>query len=224
MLQCPCCEVFLLNACVWLYLSRGSKKIRNLLDAIDTARRTATPVQLLVALGIPQCGRETARVLVERFRSLPAIANAQSDDLTLVPGLGPVTADAIRTHFTRTGSALLRDLAALGVVSAADNHIINTRSIAAPPRVDSAATSPVAGKVFVLTRSFARGSRAHVTARIEAHHAQVAARITRGVNYVVEGANEDTRSSTKSTNKLKAAALLNIPILSETEFWTLLME
>ncbi len=194
------------------------------MDAIDTTRRTGTPVQLLVALGIPQCGRETARVLIRRFRFLPSIATAQLDDLKDVPGLGPVTADAIRAYFTRTGSALLRELAALGVAAAVDTPPISTSPTIVSPRVDSVSTSSVAGKVFVLTRTFARGNRAHVTARIEAHHAQVSARITRGVNYVVEGANEDTRSSAKTSTKLAAAALLNIPVLSEAEFWTLLRE
>jgi DNA ligase (NAD+) len=72
--------------------------------------------KLIFALGIPEVGVGTARVLAKHFSSLDALAKAQRSDLERVPGIGPKVAQAIMTFLgSRANRDILRKLRRAGV-------------------------------------------------------------------------------------------------------------
>ncbi len=77
----------------------GRRSARNLVEAIDRARRRATLPRLVLGLGIPHVGRAVAADLALAFGSLDALAAASRADLEALDGVGPTVASAIAQWF-----------------------------------------------------------------------------------------------------------------------------
>jgi len=72
--------------------------------------------KLIFALGIPEVGVGTARVLSKHFSSLDALSKAGSSDLKRVPGIGAKVSQAIVAFFgSRVNRDILRKLRRAGV-------------------------------------------------------------------------------------------------------------
>jgi DNA ligase (NAD+) len=187
----------------------GLRSVANLIAAID-ARRTISLERFIYALGIPQVGEATARLLARHYGSLAAwrvamVEAADPDspayrDLVNIDGVGPAVAGDIIAFFAEEHNRqVLDDLA--GEVTVAD--------FAAP----EAGGSPLAGKTVVFTGSLRAMTRSEAKARAEALGANVAGSVSRNTDYVIVGADAGTKAA-------KAEAL-GVRTLSEDEWMAL---
>ena len=91
------------------------KNAERVLSSIAGAKQR--PIEnLIFALGIPEVGLGTARVLAKHFSSLDALSKAGPSDLKRVPGIGAKVSQAIIAFFgSRVNRDILRKLRRAGV-------------------------------------------------------------------------------------------------------------
>ena len=185
----------------------GEQSARKLIAAIDERRRISLD-RFVNALGIPQVGQATARLLARHYRSLAhwreEMEAAQDPDsaahasLLDVHGIGAdMAADIIGFFAEKHNRDLLDDLA----------REIEVLDYEAPSR---AAASPLAGKTIVFTGGLETMSRSEAKARAEALGANVASSVSAKTNFVVIGADAGSKAT-------KAAAL-GVTTLDEGEW------
>jgi len=156
--------------------------------------------RLLYALGIRQVGVKAAKVLAGHFKSFDALAAASLEELTEISDVGAITAQFILDWLSSPQSQdLIARLKNAGVQMESTAELVDER---------------FSGMTFVLTGSLTRFDRKTAEDMIEAHGGKAAASVSKRTTYVVAG---DAAGS-----KLKKALELNIPILTEDEFATML--
>ncbi len=188
----------------------GELSAQNLKRAIDARRRIALD-RFIFALGIPQVGQVTARLLARHYRGFKhwreAMTAAKDHDseawveLNNINGIGEDTAADIVGFFAeKHNQAILDDL----------NTEIDVEDyvIAAP------VASAIAGKTVVFTGSMETMSRGEAKSRAEALGANVAGSVSKKTDYVVIGADAGSKAA-------KAAAL-GVTILTEKEWLALI--
>ena len=177
----------------------GAKSAQNAVEAIAKSRENDL-WRLLFAFGIRQVGEKAAKVLAARFGSFDALANASEEELTAIDDVGPITARYLREWLESPQSKdLIARLKAAGV---------NMESRTKP--VDSR----FAGQTFVLTGALTRFTRDEAAEMIEQRGGKAAGSVSKKTTCVVAGEN--------AGSKLKKAQELQIPVLTEEEFLTLL--
>ena len=175
----------------------GEVSASKLIAAIDERRRISLD-RFINALGIPQVGQATARLLARHYRSLAAwrseMGAAQDPDsparahLLDVHGIGEdMAADIIGFFAEPHNRAVLDDLA----------REVTVLDYAAPAQ---ASRSPLAGKTIVFTGGLESMSRSEAKARAEGLGANVASSVSAKTDYVVIGADAGSKAA-------KAAAL-----------------
>ncbi len=177
----------------------GAKSAQNAVEAIAKSRENDL-WRLLFALGIRQVGEKAAKVLAARFGSFDALANASEEELTAIDDVGPITARYLREWLESPQS---KDLIARLKVAG-----VNMESRTKP--VDSR----FAGQTFVLTGALTRFTRDEAAEMIEQRGGKAAGSVSKKTTCVVAGE--------KAGSKLKKAQELQIPVLTEEEFLTLL--
>jgi DNA ligase (NAD+) len=186
----------------------GAVSARKLIAAIDERRRIALD-RFINALGIPQVGQATARLLARHYRSLAhwreeMEAAAEEQDtpenparsgLVDVHGIGKdMAADIIGFFAEPHNRAVLDDLA--GEITVLDYE--------ARARL---AASPLAGKTIVFTGGLESMTRSEAKARAEALGANVASSVSAKTDYVVIGADAGSKAA--------RAAALGVTALDE---------
>ncbi|HEV8680883.1 MAG TPA: NAD-dependent DNA ligase LigA [Stellaceae bacterium] len=188
----------------------GMVSASKLIAAIDERRRIALD-RFINALGIPQVGQATARLLARHYRSLAewrremeAASEPESAaraGLLDVHGIGKDMATDIVGFFAEQHNRdILDDLA--GEVSVLD--------YAAPSR---RVASPLAGKTIVFTGGLESMSRSEAKARAEALGANVVSSVSSKTDYVVIGADagsKATRAAALGVATLDEAAWLDL--------------
>jgi DNA ligase (NAD+) len=198
-------DLFALDAATLAGLEHmGERSAAKLVAAIGASRAT-TLDRFLYALGIPEVGDATARVLARHFGSLDALMDADEAALTAVPGIGPVMAGRIRAFFRQP-----RNRAVIARLRAAGVHWPETE----PMPAAKAAAGHVAGLTFVLTGTLPNLSREAARELIEAGGGKVSGSVSKRTDYVVAGADPGS--------KLDRAAELGIPVLDEAGLLALL--
>ncbi|MFM5894807.1 MAG: NAD-dependent DNA ligase LigA [Novosphingobium sp.] len=173
------------------------KSVTALLAAIE-AKRTPDAARLLFGLGIRHVGAVTARDLLKRFVTLPAVRAAAIDpdaqaELTAIDGIGPAVVEALHDFFHEPhNQAVWDDL--LSEVSPPD-YIVETRD------------SAVAGKTVVFTGKLETMSRDEAKAQAERLGAKAAGSVSAKTDLVVAGPG--------AGSKLKQAAALGIEVIDE---------
>lgn len=100
----------------WLYASgknTGSLKLSTtkLFDALDSVKTSGVPLhRFLYALGIPQVGSETAKVLTREYKTLESFRNSSLDGMVDVEGVGPVVAAVVTEFWAERKNAEVVDL------------------------------------------------------------------------------------------------------------------
>jgi DNA ligase (NAD+) len=179
----------------------GDRSAARLIQAIDASRKTTLP-RFLYALGIPEVGDATSRLLAREFGSLDKLAAASEEELQAVPDIGPVMAAGIAAFFRqRDNQQVIADLRKAGV--GWDESAETARG-----------SQPLRGRSFVLTGTLAGMSRDEAKARIEALGGKVTGSVSSRTSYVVCG--EDPGS------KLARATALGVQVLDEQGFLALL--
>jgi DNA ligase (NAD+) len=188
----------------------GELSARNLMSAIDERRRIAFD-RFVNALGIPQVGQATARLLARHYRSLAnwrremeAAQDPESEALAGLVEIGGIgesmAADIIGFFAEPHNRAVLDDLA----------REVTVLDYEGPAR---RTTSPLAGKTIVFTGSLESMSRSEAKARAEALGANVTSSVSAKTDYVVAGADPGSKAT-------KAAAL-GVKLLDEADWLAL---
>ncbi len=188
----------------------GEVSARKLVVAIDERRRIGLD-RFINALGIPQVGQATARLLARHYRSLAAwrremeaAQDAESEarsGLIDIHGIGAdMAADIIGFFAEPHNRAVLDDLA--GEIAVLD--------YAAPV---SRAVSSLAGKTIVFTGALAAMSRSEAKARAEALGANVTSSVSAKTDYVVAGVDPGSKAT--------RAAALGVTVLDEAAWLAL---
>ncbi len=178
----------------------GEKSAQNLLAQIEKSKQVSL-ARLLNALGIPQVGEATARLLAEHFRDLDALMQASREELETLPNVGPNMAEDIHAFFhEKHNREVIRRLRKAGVQPQA------------PERKRK--TSVVAGKTFVLTGTLTSMSRDEAKAKLQERGAKVVGSVSKKTDYVVVGADPGSKAT--------KAAQLGIATLNETQLLALI--
>ena len=175
----------------------GETSFRNLTANIEKAR-TTTLSRLLYALGIPNIGVAGAKLLSRAYGGdIARLRAASEEELASIDSVGPVTAASVAEFFRdpermRRLDDLLRYLTL---------------------EKETFAEGALSGKTFVITGSLNHfENRRALTARIEELGGHVASSVSAKTDYLI---NNDSKSASA---KNKAAAKLNIPVITEEEF------
>ncbi len=189
------------------------KSVDNLLAAIE-AKRQPDAARLLFGLGIRHVGAVTARDLMKRFVTLPALRKVAGDrvsttldtngdrgseqsealvELLSIDGVGPVVVEALADFFHEPHNvAVWEDL---------------LTEVSPPPYIVETKASAVAGKTIVFTGKLETMSRDEAKAQAEALGARAAGSVSTKTDLVVAGPG--------AGSKLKQAAGLGIEVIDE---------
>lgn len=178
------------------------KSVDNLLAAIE-AKRAPDAAKLLFGLGIRHVGTVTARDLMKRFTTLPAVrsvaerAKAEDaeavDELLGIEGVGPVVVEALGDFFHEPHNVTVWD------------DLL--REVTPPDYIVETKASAVAGKIVVFTGKLETMSRDEAKAQAEALGARAAGSVSAKTDLVVAGPG--------AGSKLKQAAALGIEVIDE---------
>ncbi len=174
---------------------KGEVAAKKLLNAIEASKQQDVS-RLIYALGIRQVGAKTGKVLASAFGSLDKLMEASAEDLTAIPDVGEVTAQAIADWFAQPQSQhMIQRMRQAGVNFESKRTVSDLR---------------FAGKTFVLTGALSRFTREEATEKIEQYGGKASGSVSKKTAFVVVGEN--------AGSKERKARELGIPILTEDEF------
>lgn len=196
------------------------RSVDNLLAAIE-AKRSPDAARLLFGLGIRHVGSVTARDLLRRHATMPAIEALADGIVALRAALVPVLGETPQRHRTRLDKAVAEQIgvenvgAAVGHALADFFHEAHNRAVWAdllrevtpPPFAVEARASEVSGQTIVFTGSLETLSRDEAKRQAESLGARVAATVSAKTDLVVAGPG--------AGSKLKKAADLGIRVIDE---------
>ncbi len=175
----------------------GEKSVANLSAAIENARDIDLH-RFLYAIGIPEVGEATAKILARGFGNLDALRNATTAQLKQIDGVGDVMADEIVSFFDDEHTQrVLNDL--LAQVRIRDAEIV------AP-----VASGPFVGKKVVLTGTLPNYTRDAAREILERMGATVSGSVSAKTDIVLAGAD--------AGSKLAKAQQLGVAIWNEDDF------
>ncbi|MDG1500551.1 MAG: NAD-dependent DNA ligase LigA [Planctomycetota bacterium] len=174
----------------------GEKSTDNLFSQLEE-RRKVTADRFLVALGIPDVGPSTSKILAARFDNFEDLMATTEETLIELDGIGPEVAKEIINFFAdEHNQAMVAHFFAGGV----------ELSFPSP----DAREGVFAGKTVVLTGTLETMKRAEAKSIVESNGGRIASSISRRTDYLVAGA--------KAGSKLKKAESLDVEILDEPAF------
>ncbi len=174
----------------------GEKSVSNL-DAAIRNRANIDLNRLLFALGIPEVGEATAKLLAKEFGSLEALRNSKSERLQEISGIGEVMAKEIVEFFSDE-----RTIAAL-------DDLLNYLTIKNPIVVENK-SSALFDKKIVLTGTLSRHTRDEARDILENMGAKVQSSVSAKTDIVIAGAD--------AGSKLSDAQRLGVMVWDEDEF------
>lgn len=178
----------------------GPKVSVNIIQGIAHSKK-AGMVRVLVGLGVPEVGPETARLLANRFCSVHDLVNAAAFQLEVLPGIGSVMAMAIVRFFHRPETQEeIRLLAEAGLMMESEGSIITGTALE--------------GLTIVLTGilSLPRDEIAQV---IRETGGKVASSVSAKTDYLVAGEN--------AGSKLEDAQSLGVTVIDEAGLMELIV-
>ena len=160
--------------------------------------------RVLFGLGIRFVGETTAKYLAEHFRSLDAVMEATREQLVEADEVGDKIADSIIDYFA----------------DEQNRHIIERLRAAGlqfEQREQTPESEALRGVSIVISGSFRDHSRDELKAMIEAHGGKNLAAVSANTTYLLAG-------DKIGPAKLQKARKLNVPIISEDEFYRMLAD
>lgn len=174
----------------------GNLSARNLFEAIEK-RRKINLDRFIYALGIPQIGQVTARLLAKHYKTVDAFLLATIDDLLSIEGIGlNMAGDLVNFIQTSEQITLIQDL---------QKHLNIQPYFEEPLR-----KSLLTGKTIVFTGTLASLSRAEAKAQAERMGAKVGGSVSSKTDYLIAGSD--------AGGKLKLAKELGVEILNENQW------
>jgi DNA ligase (NAD+) len=188
----------------------GVQSAQNLFEAIDKRRHIALN-RFIYALGIPQIGEVTAKLLARHYKSYQQfkahmVAAAEGDqeaieDLLHLEGIGISMATDLMNFFKQPHN--------LEILSGLEEHLTIEDYV-----IDQTAHSAILGKTIVFTGTLEKMSRAEAKAVAERLGAKVAGSVSKKTDFVVVGSD--------AGSKAKAASSLGVEVLTEEQWLQLI--
>lgn len=169
-------------------------KAMKLIQAIQAARKVSFD-RLLIGLGIPHVGSETAFLLAAHFPTIALLGRASEKSLAAVGGVGGIIGASVAEWF--------KDAQNHALLVRLQKHLKITRVVAAPQ-------GPLTGLRVVVTGTLSTFSREEVEAQIKKAGGKVVQSVSSKTAFIVAGE--------KPGSKLEKAQKFGVPILSEKEF------
>lgn len=185
----------------------GKKSVDKLLASIEKSRKTSLE-RFLYSLSIPLLGKSASMMIAD---SVDYDFDTFIDEMTMkgaeyfryLPGVGDSLISSLNTYWKKHYSEILQ---------LAGEFTFETQK-----SIMSETTNELENKTFVITGSVNHyQNREALKADIEAHGGKVVGSISSKVNYLI---NNDINSTSSKNKKAKS---LNIPIISEDEFLSML--
>ncbi|MBQ3309792.1 NAD-dependent DNA ligase LigA [Candidatus Saccharibacteria bacterium] len=174
---------------------------KNLVSAIE-ASKTAPLPKFITALGIRHVGAQTAISLANKFHSLDNLINATEEDLLEIPDIGKIVAESILAYFADEDNlALLAELKSLGV----------------SPVYEDTSSLPLTGSSYIISGTLSKYGREEAEDKLRSLGAVVTSSVTKTTSALITG-------EKPGKSKLEKAKKLNIPIMDEAAFLTLIGE
>ena len=178
----------------------GLKTATKIIEKIEQTRQVPFH-RVLFALGIPNIGETTAKLLAGHFKSLDSLRNASIEELTSANEIGGIIAESIQSFFRSEENAEII-------------YRLQSYGLQFEENETQKASSALEGKTFVVSGKFSR-SRDEIKALIEAHGGKNVSSISGNLDYILAGEN-------MGPEKQKKAEKLNIPIISEDDFFEMI--
>ncbi|MGC9973783.1 MAG: NAD-dependent DNA ligase LigA [Gaiellaceae bacterium] len=179
----------------------GQISARNAVDGIERSKQQPF-FRVLFGLNIPYVGFVTAQALAFHFGSIERLAAASQGEIQAVEGIGPVVAEAVAEWFADEENAqLVTELGELGLRLELGEE-------------ERPAEGSLSGRVYVITGTLERYSRAQAQAALEALGARVTDSVSARTTAVIAGESPGS--------KLEKARRLGVTILDEQGFEQLL--
>jgi DNA ligase (NAD+) len=180
------------------------KSVENLKQGIEASKENDT-WRLLVGLGIRHVGSTTAKMLAKKVRNLQEFENWTREQFEELEDVGPKVAESLTDFFhNEENVALLKRLEDLGVKIESDPGEYQPKS------------DVLEGKTFLFTGTLERMTRDEAKEKVEQYGGKNLSSVSKNLNYLVAGPG--------AGSKLKKAQDLNIPVLSEDEFFEMINE
>ncbi|WP_335975426.1 NAD-dependent DNA ligase LigA [Gaetbulibacter jejuensis] len=181
----------------------AQKSAENLINGIEASKQIPFE-RVLYALGIRYVGETVAKKLVKHYKTIDAIKNASEEELVNVDEIGVKIAESVVAFFaSEANSSIIERLKHFGV----------QLEISAEKLANQ--TNKLEGSTFVVSGVFTSVSRNELKKLIEDNGGKVSSSISSKTSYVVAGDNMGPSKKTKAES-------LNIPILSEEEFLSMI--
>ena len=181
----------------------GEKSIDNLMEAIENSKKQSLE-KLIFALGIPNVGEKTAKVLAMHYDSLDNLINASEEELTNINDIGNIIAKSIKDYFAlefnKEQINLLKELG------------INMNYTGAKVEVNE----NFYNKTFVITGTLEKYTREEIEEKIELLGGKTSSSVSKKTSALIMGAN--------AGSKYDKALKLGIPIWSEDDFEKVIKE
>ena len=175
----------------------GEKSIDNLMEAIENSKNQSLE-KLIFALGIPNVGEKTAKVLAMHYENLDNLINVSEDELTNINDIGNIIAKSIKDYFAlefnKEQINLLKELG------------INMNYTG--PKVE--VNENFYNKTFVITGTLEKYTREEIEEKIELLGGKTSSSVSKKTSALIMGAN--------TGSKYDKALKLGIPIWSEDDF------
>ncbi|MCR2806674.1 NAD-dependent DNA ligase LigA [Paenibacillus soyae] len=153
----------------------GEKKAQKLLDALEKSK-SRDLAAFLFALGIPNTGKATTKMLADHYRDLDAVMRATAEELVGLPDIGGIVAESIVGFFADPIMAdSIARMRALGVKAEAER--------APEVRTDSV----FSGKTVVLTGTLPTMTRDEAAKLLEAQGAKISGSVSKKTDFVIAG-------------------------------------
>lgn len=187
-------DIYKINKRDLLSLPRfAEKSADNLIEAIEKSKEKGL-ARLIYALGIPNVGEHTARILAEKFKSIDKLMNATEWQLMTIKEIGPETARSIVNFFKEERNRKeIEELKKLGLRMEHEEE-----------------KGKLKGLTFVFTGALKDFTREEAKELVEKQGGRVASSVSRNVDYVVVGESPGS--------KYEKAKKLGLKIIGEEEF------
>ncbi|WHU01144.1 NAD-dependent DNA ligase LigA [Sphingomonas sp. NIBR02145] len=199
------------------------KSVDALIAAIE-AKRAPDAARLLFGLGIRHIGAITARDLLKRYTTLPALQALADEVIALRDATPPQIGETEAKHRARLDKAIAEHIGVENVGGAVGQALADffhephnravwddlLREVAPPPYIVETRESEVSGKTLVFTGTLEALSRDEAKAQAESLGARVAGSVSAKTDLVIAGPG--------AGSKLKKAADLGIRVISESEW------
>ena len=173
----------------------GNKSVEKILNNIEKSKLNSLE-RLIFAIGIPNVGEKTAKILAKNYKTIDNLMLATKEDLIKIKDIGDIVAESIINYFKVDKNIIniekLRELNVnFNYLGREENNIFD-------------------GKRIVVTGSLTKYTRKGIEELIENSGGNTSSSVSKLTDYVVVGENPGSKKD--------KAKELNIPILTEEEF------